>query len=113
MTIDQPIELHLIPYPQHVHIESGQFVLAHSTAVRLISGKDGENLSAAQLLIRTIEKKLAFVPALRGPGEENHTGSDIEFHEENLAFSSSPEAYRLVIKPQKIIISASHARGRF
>lgn len=106
--------LQLIPYPQRLDRAGGSCQLSPSTVLRLLAGTGAADHHAAALIARTLEAAAGFAPALRPtPAPPGHAGPDILILASPLAFSASPEAYRLSITPSQVAITAPAPQGRF
>ncbi|WP_321332583.1 family 20 glycosylhydrolase [uncultured Bacteroides sp.] len=97
------MELPLIPYPQHLERQKGYFILSPET--RLIVHDEGR-------FVKDIAYFQSLITPLLGRGLNYESGKNsIEF--DYTAELKEPEAYRLSINPDKIIVEASGSAGAF
>lgn len=93
----------LIPFPQHLEVGKGHFILSSTT--RLLVNDEGR-------FVREIGYFQSLIAPLLGRGLSYENGANvIEF--DYTSGLKNPEAYQLSITPEKIIIKASAPVGAF
>jgi len=100
---DGVVEPSLIPFPQQLEMQKGNFVL--SSATRLVVNDEGR-------FVKEIAYFQSLVSPLLGRGLSFEKGANsIEF--DYSVGLKEPEAYRLSITPEKITVEASGSAGAF
>ncbi len=106
-TADAPIGV--IPLPAQATIGKGWFTLTTATRVR-IPPNDSDARSAASYLIDLLSRSRRPVPVLAPPGKAPQNDVGISFRRRP---GLGPEAYRLEVAPDGVVILASTGAGYF
>lgn len=103
--------MYLIPLPHQITARDGAFSIVHNTAIVLDAAQDGIDFETAKLLQQEIEKATAIkLPIKKGLGSEKNFAKNCICFEYNQKDRES-EAYKLMVTPNKITISADCHRG--
>ncbi|HEY2034581.1 MAG TPA: family 20 glycosylhydrolase [Rhizomicrobium sp.] len=100
--------LSLVPWPAHIQMQAGSFVVADGTALRYDRGdKDGARIAAYLADLIRHARGLSLVPSAK-PGTQG-----IVLHRLADPDATGKEGYRLDVTPKGITISASQTAGLF
>lgn len=101
---------HIVPYPNHLTTQQGEFVFNNSTKLLLSSNLDAASKKVAQQFANDLRVASSISFPIIEVGEEKLSHSSVAFMYQS---ELGHEAYKLVVTPKHVVIKASDAAGFF